>query len=151
MARKKSIKEWTRKEDAMLGKAPDQHVGTKLGRSKISVWLRRKKLGIAAHQYGPTPKSSPHFLPRPPSKNLGRAMPDKVRKKISATLKAAYQKGRIHSPLGKLWTRKELSLLGTKADSVIADRLGRTLNAVRLRRSRLKIPRYRKTAKNRGR
>jgi len=38
------------------------------------------------------------------------------------------------------WTRKELALLGTYPDNVIARRVGRTVTAVRLMRTRLGIP-----------
>ena len=46
---------------------------------------------------------------------------------------------------GPRWTRCELALLGTDEDDVIAARLGRTPNAVRIKRQRLGV------AKSRGR
>src|SRR5207253_2581451 len=39
------------------------------------------------------------------------------------------------------WTPKQLALLGTADDDVIARKLGRTANAVTVKRLRLKIPR----------
>jgi hypothetical protein len=48
---------------------------------------------------------------------------------------------------GPLWTPAQLRLLGTEADEVIAARISRTPNAVRVKRTRLHIP----TARDRGR
>jgi hypothetical protein len=48
---------------------------------------------------------------------------------------------------GRPWTPKELKLLGTAEDEVIATRIGRTGEAVRCRRMRLGIP----TARDRRR
>jgi hypothetical protein len=42
---------------------------------------------------------------------------------------------------GRWWTRKELKMLGTAPDSIVAARIGRSPNAVRVMRSRLGIPR----------
>jgi hypothetical protein len=41
------------------------------------------------------------------------------------------------------WTTKEVTLLGTDQDEVIAERIGRTVEAVRCKRSLLKIPTFR--------
>lgn len=41
------------------------------------------------------------------------------------------------------WTAEELALLGTADDAVVASKIGRTVEAVRLARTRRKIPTYR--------
>src|SRR5262245_10493912 len=41
---------------------------------------------------------------------------------------------------GQGWTKEELRLLGTAPDAEVAGRIGRTTNAVRIRRTRLGIP-----------
>jgi hypothetical protein len=40
------------------------------------------------------------------------------------------------------WTSEQLALLGTDSDAIIAGKLSRTENAVRLKRERLAIPKY---------
>ena len=46
------------------------------------------------------------------------------------------------------WTTKQLALLGTVDDAQVARKLGRTANAVRVKRLRLKIPAFRERRKN---
>jgi hypothetical protein len=48
------------------------------------------------------------------------------------------------------WTEAELALLGTATDSEVARRTGRTYEAVRLKRRKLKIPHRHDGRKNRG-
>jgi hypothetical protein len=48
------------------------------------------------------------------------------------------------------WTAKERRLLGTAADAVIAQRIGRTANAVRIMRDRSGIPRKRDRRRKEG-
>lgn len=50
-----------------------------------------------------------------------------------------------------LWTAKQLTLLGTKPDHVIAAKLGRSGNAVRLKRSRRGIPQFKPTRSDKQR
>jgi hypothetical protein len=51
---------------------------------------------------------------------------------------------------GPRWTRRELALLGTDEDDVIAARVGRTPNAVGVMRRRLKVPKSRDRRRCRG-
>ena len=53
-----------------------------------------------------------------------------------------FTKGHRH-PDSPLWTAKELALLGTDADELIAQQIGRTANAVRIMRDRQGIRRKR--------
>jgi hypothetical protein len=46
------------------------------------------------------------------------------------------------TPARGVWTAAQLALLGTDHDMVIAKRIGRTLNAVTVKRVRLKVPAY---------
>lgn len=41
---------------------------------------------------------------------------------------------------GEWWSNEEMDLLGTAPDAVIAAKVGRTVNAVRLKRNELRIP-----------
>src|SRR5262249_4078865 len=52
---------------------------------------------------------------------------------------------------GPWWTDEQLALLGKEPDDVVAARIGRTENAVRLRRQLLAIPNPRDRRKGRGR
>src|SRR5262249_47610344 len=52
---------------------------------------------------------------------------------------------------GPLWTDEQLALLGKEPDDVVAARVGRTPNAVRLRRQLLRIPNPCDRRKGRGR
>ena len=45
--------------------------------------------------------------------------------------------------LGPWWTRRELALLGTDDDDVIAAKVGRTPEAVRLMRRKRRVPQFR--------
>jgi hypothetical protein len=43
---------------------------------------------------------------------------------------------------GPCWTRRELALLGTDDDEVVASKIGRTPNAVGVMRRRRKVPKF---------
>ncbi|HEY6181086.1 MAG TPA: hypothetical protein VIW67_02510 [Terriglobales bacterium] len=73
----------------------------------------------------------------PKSKEWRRKMSALVRVRIKLT-------GPIH-PGRPLWTPTQDRLLGTAADSVIAERLGRSVDAVRSRRCSLGVPVHRHT------
>jgi DNA-binding XRE family transcriptional regulator len=54
-----------------------------------------------------------------------------------------YWRGRGHPPChpeSRFWTADEIALLGTGTDEEVAGRLGRSVNAVRSRRHKSKIP-----------
>jgi hypothetical protein len=48
------------------------------------------------------------------------------------------------------WTRRELGLLGTDDDDVVAAKVGRTLEAVRLMRRKRKVPKFRDRRRREG-
>jgi hypothetical protein len=77
----------------------------------------------------------------------------KVMKRRKWTEEELAEKRRVSSELGLKpgvrwtperggWTPEQLALLGTDTDTAIAGRLNRTLNAVRLKRERLAIPKH---------
>ena len=47
------------------------------------------------------------------------------------------------TPANGGWTKRQLALLGTDDDEVVAKKLGRTVTSVRVKRVRLKIPVFR--------
>jgi hypothetical protein len=55
------------------------------------------------------------------------------------------------TPANGGWTKKQLALLGTDDDEVVAKRLGRSVNAVTMKRIRLEIPVFRDRRRNRTR
>ncbi len=52
---------------------------------------------------------------------------------------------------GPWWTRRELALLGTDEDEVIAARIGRTATAVGTMRRKRKVPKFRDRRRREGR
>jgi hypothetical protein len=53
--------------------------------------------------------------------------------------------------LGPWWSEVERALLGTDDDEVVAARIGRAPNAVRLMRRKRKVPKFRDRHKREGR
>lgn len=73
--------------------------------------------------------------------NIGRPKPESFKRLHRRRLIEKIRKGEIHyiKP-EQLWKRREIRLLGTAPDVVIARKLGRSYNSVQLKRQRLGIP-----------
>jgi hypothetical protein len=63
--------------------------------------------------------------------------------KAAAAKKCGTKPGPRWTPANGAWTADQVALLGTDDDKAIAKRIGRSENAVRLKRERLKITRWR--------
>jgi hypothetical protein len=105
------------------------------------VWRWRKALGVSC-----TNNPESHRLRKAAAKEGGQAIKargfteeecgDRSRRAIAAN------QGRFlwHGYHGPCWTRAQLRLLGTLPDDMIAQKIGRTVNAVRVMRTRQGIP-----------
>jgi hypothetical protein len=72
----------------------------------------------------------------------GKRVTPARRKQLREHLATARKKVRREQWDETGWTEEQIDLLGTDHDEVIAKRIGRTPNAVRLKRLRLKIPAF---------
>jgi hypothetical protein len=116
------------------------------------VWRWRKALGVdklncpgsqrlvrAASEQG-----SAHYRgKRLPPEQVERRRRTAVQLNLGQYLRPGYH--------GPRWTRAELALLGTDDDDVIAARVGRTPNAVRVMRRKRNVPKFRDRRKRQGR
>ena len=111
------------------------------GVSTHAVWNWRKAFGVG--QWGTEGSRRLHKALSEAGAEITRGQPLSLRQveqrrqrainlNLGRNLKPGYQ--------GPWWTWKELALLGTYPDNVIARRVGRTVTAVRLMRTRLGIP-----------
>jgi hypothetical protein len=110
------------------------------GVSVITVWAWRKALGVARfnegsarlHTEGNRRKGAALRGKRLPAEQVERRRQMALALNLGRNLPAGYH--------GPWWTAKELALLGTMPDGELAARIGRTLGAVRVMRTRLGIP-----------
>jgi len=112
---------WTAAEDALLGKMLDGEAARRIGLTPLSIYLRRKKLGIPAYKPTTKPRAAKF------SRLIGRGRKNKQARSTVIKRKS------------KTWAPTEIALLGTDADLEIAKRLGRTKAAVQKEQLR-KIP-----------
>jgi hypothetical protein len=131
---------WTRKEDELLGSAPDEQIARKIKRSKAAVAVRRNALGIAAW-------NAAYFRPWTPDEEaLLGALPDRdLARRLKRTFKAVEARRERYSlppvgPLQRRFTPAEDALLGTMPDDEAAQQLGRSVDVVGTRRRSLNIP-----------
>ena len=113
---------WTAAEDALLGKMLDGEAARRIGLTPLSIYLRRKKLGIPAYKPTTKPRAAKF------SRLIGRGRKNKQARSTVIKRKS------------KAWAPTEIALLGTDADLEIAKRLGRTKAAVQKERQLRKIP-----------
>src|SRR5258708_3063830 len=117
---------WTSDEDALLGKYTDKQVAGVLGR------------GVG----GGAPRPPAPCLGGGGGKGggvLGKAEDEEVGKRLRGARSAVFTKRNkmgIENPTvpGREWSEAEIRLLGTAADKEIAQKLGRTMHAVRNQR-----------------
>lgn len=69
---------------------------------------------------------------------MARGWSDEERDAIATTSKRLGRRPPLH-PGGRVWTAKELKLLGTASDEEVAVKFGRTVNAVRCKRRKIGI------------
>jgi hypothetical protein len=108
----------------------------KLDVSRTTVWIWRKLLGVGRTNPGTKKMRAKQakrvFTPERLQKAAKASRSKKERKRKSERLKAAWAAG----TQGRLWTAKELKLLGTMPDRELAEKLGRTYNAVHAKRNK---------------
>jgi hypothetical protein len=109
---------WTQEQLALLGTMPDEQVAAQTGRTKMAVFLKRPRLGLARCPL--TRSGGPHWTEEQLA--LLGTMPDgQVAAQTGRTKVAVYLKRRklgiTRCPLsdasGPRWTEEELALLGT--------------------------------------
>jgi hypothetical protein len=114
------------------------------GASDTAVHNWRQALGVTRKNNRGTRRLDKALAARNAKLFRGRRLtPEQVEQRRQAAIRlnlAQYLKA--HPPSNpQAWTAKELALLGTVSDDAIAERIGRTPNAVRIMRDRLGIPR----------
>jgi hypothetical protein len=120
---------WTRKEDLLLGSAPDKELAKMLGRDRSTVTARRIKLGIARHR--PYPAWTPEL------DALVGTLPDKdlaaqLGRSIETVRLRRYQLRRPPcNPKWKPWTPEEEALLGTMRDEAVAKHTGHSVESIK--------------------
>jgi len=129
---------WTREEERMLGKRPDQEVAKSLNRSLRAVITRRRRKNI------PYLNRALRLWTRVEIKLLCKFSDAEIARSTSHPRSGVIAKrrelGLLIRPAPRRWTRKEEGLLGTKPDNEIAILLQRSRVAVCNRRYALGIP-----------
>jgi hypothetical protein len=111
-------------------------VGTK------AVWNWRKAFGIS--HWG-TPSSKAAHLATSRKGTAGIMAKEWTEAELDARAERSKRLGLRppQRPGGRLWTRKDVAKLGTASDAEIAARIGRTVGAVRCKRTGVGIPTFR--------
>jgi hypothetical protein len=109
------------------------------GVSTKAVWNWRKAFGIGRLEPEGSRRLQMASSQAGANKTRGKRLPASTVKRMSATRRARGRK-----PTGRWakdgWKPEQLALLGTMADAKLAECLGRSANAVRVKRTRLGIP-----------
>jgi hypothetical protein len=105
-----------------------------------TVWEWRKALGVKRFNEG-SARLQLEGNRRKGARLRGKRLPaeqvERRRQRAIALNLGRHLQAGHHGPW---WTAKELALLGTRPDDEVADRVGRTVGAVREMRTRLGIP-----------
>jgi hypothetical protein len=136
---------WTPKEESLLGKIPDEEVARRLRRTLSAIKYRRQCLGIAdlATKSEKNLRRQKKLNARPWTKQesalLGKYPDAEVARRIHRSIIAVQMRRHLQgiaccSPKIRPWTSSEKALLGKLPDRTVAERLGRTFGAVRGRR-----------------
>jgi len=115
------------------------------GVAEETVWTWRKALGLPQYTEGTRKLRSRVAKGWADSPNLNHGNPIEHTGERRAKVAAAWRR-KGHGPAGpgaRLWAAEEDALLGTMPAKALAARLGRTVQAVHVRRSKLGIPPYR--------
>jgi len=116
------------------------------GASQSAVKNWRRALGVDRKNNPGTVRLMTAASEKGAKKTRGRRLPPKaVEQRRERAIRLNLAKNFVPNPCGggRPWTAKELALLGTADDEVIAARIDRTPEAVRAKRRRLGIPRRR--------
>ncbi len=129
---------WTREEEKLLGKRPDQEVAKLLKRSVSAVITRRSRKKI------PYLNPALRLWTRAEMKLVGKFSDAEIARRTGHPQSGVRAKrrelGLLFRPPPRRWTRREEQFLGTKPDNDIATLLHRGRMAVCQRRNALGIP-----------
>jgi transposase-like protein len=112
------------------------------GINPTSVWKWRREFGVAGHSTTPgTSKAIRGAALKGAAAQKEKDWTDEEREICSARAKHLGLRPPVRwTPKNGAWTKKQLKLLGTDDDVVIAAKIGRTVSAVRNQRTARKIP-----------
>src|SRR5262249_31159442 len=105
------------------------------------VWRWRKALGVTRTNNAGTHKLMVAASAKGADETRGKPLPPEI---CDRRREAAYElniAARLtHGYHGEWWSEEELALLGTMPDEEVAARIGRTVEAVRIKRNRSQLP-----------
>src|SRR5581483_625461 len=113
---KKIIGVWTKKNISLLGKHSDSEVGRRLGRTQVSVCIKRNRLGIPPWRTYPAWTAAEIAL-------FGKISDRQVARRTGRTkgqVSYARVKRGIHNLVNRKWTAAEEKQLGTDTDRALA-------------------------------
>lgn len=111
------------------------------GAAEKTVWRWRRALGVALMDSEGTRRLRQESSEKGAARVRGQKLaPEQVEQRRRSAIElnlGQYLRTGFHGPR---WTKKQVAMLGTAPDDVVARRVGRTTEAVRVMRSRLGIP-----------
>lgn len=138
---------WSRQNLALLGKLPDERVCEIMGISRKSVRSKRKELGLESFAVG---TQFWHPWTEEEIKRLGKTTDGELAEQLGIQPMCVTAKRRqlgIESfakasgmKTSRVWTEREIALLGTKPDVEVARELGLGIGVVWKKRNQLGIP-----------
>lgn len=139
---------WTSRQIALLGKMSDSEAARRAGCTTTAAFVKRTSLGIAP--YGKSLEETRFQWKASHLKKLGTVSDATLAKElgISASVVASKRyasgisSGIWEAKIRKPWTKAEISLLGKKPDTVVAQLTGRGRRHVRSKRESLEIPAF---------
>jgi hypothetical protein len=132
---------WQEWEIALLGTAEDSKIAQHVGRTRKAVQSKRLKLRINVQPIAPHWSSAEEALLEAATSDheISRVIKRSPRaiKRRRLTRRILFRKGQAF----RLWTRREISMLGKRRDIEVANRLRRSQRAISSKRRRLGIAR----------
>jgi hypothetical protein len=110
------------------------------GVSGSTVWLWRQALGVEEFNEG-SAKLRTELNHQIGDRQRGRKLPpEQVQRRRQTANTLNLGRNLVKGYHGPHWTKAQLRILGTEPDDLVAAKIGRTVSAVRIMRTRLGIP-----------